>query len=88
MRGHRPPIWLVSKVNRSENGVTMTNIHRRLDADMAQRILQDDPVFLHEIEEGVLQEMLESEMTEHRGNAPTRVRPSVVATATATSREH
>src|SRR5215208_1573401 len=41
-----------------------------LDAQMAQGILLDDPNFLHKIVERVLQELLESEMTEHLGAAP------------------
>jgi putative transposase len=48
----------------------MTKDHRRLDAHMAQGILLDDPDFLHEIVERVLQELLEAEMTEHIGAAP------------------
>jgi putative transposase len=48
----------------------MTQDHRRLDAQMAQGILLDDPNFLHEIVERVLQELLEAEMTEHIGAAP------------------
>jgi putative transposase len=48
----------------------MANDHRRLDAQMAQGILLDDPDFLHEIVERVLQELLEAEMTEHLGAAP------------------
>src|SRR5215212_11122725 len=52
------------------NGVTMTQDHRRLDAQTVQEILLDDPDFLHEIVERVLQELLEAEMTEHLGAAP------------------
>jgi putative transposase len=48
----------------------MTQDQRRLDAEMAQGILLDDPDFLHEIVERVLQELLEAEMTEHIGAAP------------------
>src|SRR5215213_3509815 len=48
----------------------MTKDHRRLDAQMAQEALLDDPDFLHEIVERVLQEVLEAEMTEHIGAAP------------------
>lgn len=48
----------------------MTNNHRRLDAEVAQGILLDELDFLHEIVERVLQEMLEAEMSEHRGAAP------------------
>ena len=48
----------------------MTTDHRRLDAEVAQGILLDDPGFLKEIVERVLQELLEAEMTEHMGAAP------------------
>jgi putative transposase len=48
----------------------MTNDHRRLDAQTVQGILLDDPDFLHEIVERVLQELLEAEMTQHIGAAP------------------
>src|SRR5215210_5206738 len=51
------------------NGVTMTKDHRRLDAQMTQGILLDDPNFLHKIVERVLQELLEVQMTEHIGAA-------------------
>ncbi len=37
---------------------------------MAQEILLDDPTFLHEIVERVVQQLLEAEMTEHIGAAP------------------
>jgi putative transposase len=52
------------------NGVMMTHDHRRLDTELVQGILLDDPGFLHEIVERVLQELLEAEMTEHLGAAP------------------
>ncbi len=48
----------------------MTNDHRRLDAQTVQGILLDDPDFLHEVVERVLQELLEAEMTQHIGAAP------------------
>ena len=48
----------------------MTTDHRRPDARMAQEVLLDDPAFLREIVERVLQEVLEAEMTEHIGAAP------------------
>jgi hypothetical protein len=48
----------------------MTNDHRRLDEETVQGILLDDPDFLHEIVERVLQELLEAEMTQHIGAAP------------------
>src|SRR5919112_4634070 len=51
-------------------GATMTKDHRRVDAGTAQEILLDDPGFLKEIVERVLQELLEAEMTEHIGAAP------------------
>ena len=48
----------------------MTQDHRRLDAQTVQGILLDNPDFLHEIVERVLQELLEAEMTQHIGAAP------------------
>src|SRR5680860_1396468 len=52
------------------NGVTMANDHRRADAELVQGALLDDPGFLKEIVERVVQELLEAEMTEHIGAAP------------------
>lgn len=48
----------------------MTEDHRRLEAATAQGVLLDDAGFLREIVERVLQEVLETEMTEHVGAAP------------------
>lgn len=48
----------------------MTEVHRRTDTRMAQGILLDEPDFLREIVERVLQELLKAEMTEHIGAAP------------------
>ncbi len=48
----------------------MTTDHRRLDAQTVQGILLDDPDFLREIVERVLQELLEAQMTHHIGAAP------------------
>ena len=48
----------------------MTIDHRKVSAEIAQGILLDDPGFLREIVERVLQEMLEAEMTHHIGAAP------------------
>ena len=48
----------------------MANDHRRLDAELAQGVMLDEPDFLREIVERVLQEVLEAEMTEHVGAAP------------------
>jgi putative transposase len=48
----------------------MAEDHRRLAEEVAQGILLDDPGFLKEIVERVLQELLEVEMTEHVGAAP------------------
>jgi putative transposase len=48
----------------------MAKDHRRLNAELAQEVLLDDPGFLRQIVEKVLQEMLEAEMTEHIGAAP------------------
>ena len=48
----------------------MTQDHRRLAEEIAQGVLIDDPTFLKEIIERVLQELLEAEMSEHIGAAP------------------
>ena len=48
----------------------MTTDHRRGDAQIAQEALLDDPAFLREIVERVVQQILEAEMSEHIGAAP------------------
>ncbi len=48
----------------------MAEDHRRADAQLAQEVLLDDPGFLREIVERVVQQVLEAEMTEHIGAAP------------------
>jgi putative transposase len=48
----------------------MADDHRRVDAELVQGALLDDPNFLKEIVERVMQELLEAEMTEHVGAAP------------------
>lgn len=48
----------------------MANDHRRTDARIAQGALLEDPGFLKEIVQRVVQELLEAEMTEHVGAAP------------------
>lgn len=48
----------------------MTEHHRRTGAQMAQGLLLDEPDFLREVVERVLQELLQAEMTEHVGAAP------------------
>ena len=48
----------------------MATDHRRADTRMAQEVLLDDPGFLKEIVERVLQRLLEAEMIEHLGAAP------------------
>jgi putative transposase len=48
----------------------MAEDHRRVDAQSVQEVLMDDPSFLREIVERVLQEMLEAEITHHIGAAP------------------
>jgi putative transposase len=48
----------------------MAKDHRRVDVQMAQEVLLDDPAFLREIVERVVQQLLEAEMTEHIGAAP------------------
>src|SRR5215212_2081009 len=53
----------------NRNGVTMAKDYRRPEVRMAQETLLDDPDFLREIAERVIQEILEAEMTEHIGAA-------------------
>ena len=48
----------------------MAKDHRRLDAELAQGVLLDDPGFLRGLVERVVQELLEAEMSEHVGAAP------------------
>jgi putative transposase len=48
----------------------MTEDHRKVSEQLAQGILLDDPGFLREVVERVLQEMLEAEMTHHIGATP------------------
>jgi putative transposase len=48
----------------------MATDYRRADAELVQGALLDDPGFLNEIVERVLQELLELQMTEHIGAAP------------------
>jgi putative transposase len=48
----------------------MTQEHRRVDTQMAREILLDDPGFLRQIVERVVQRLLEAEMTHHIGAAP------------------
>ena len=48
----------------------MAKRHRRLDEELVQEALLDDPGFLRGIVEGVLQHLLEAEITEHLGAAP------------------
>jgi len=48
----------------------MAHYNHKVDEQMAQHILLDDPSFLKEIVEKVLQELLEAEMSEHVGAAP------------------
>lgn len=48
----------------------MAKDHRRLAEEVVQGILLDDASFLKEIVERVIQELLETEMTEHLGAAP------------------
>jgi transposase-like protein len=48
----------------------MANDNRRISEEVVQGVLLDDPTFLKEIVEGVLQELLEAQMSEHIGAAP------------------
>lgn len=47
----------------------MAKDHRRVDAELVQEVLLDNPGFLREIVEIVVQQVLEAEMTEHIGAA-------------------
>jgi putative transposase len=53
-----------------DGGETMAKRHRRLDEELVQGALLDDPQFLGQIVEVVLQQLLEAEITEHLGAAP------------------
>jgi len=48
----------------------MARDHRRVDAQLVQEVLLDDPGFLRELVERAVQQILEAEMTEHVGAAP------------------
>ena len=48
----------------------MAYTHRRLDEELVQGALLDDPEFLRQIVERMLQHLLEAEITEHLGAAP------------------
>src|SRR5215210_18046 len=52
------------------NGVTMAKDHRKVEAELVQEVLLDDPSFLRELVERAVQQILETEMTEHLGAAP------------------
>jgi transposase-like protein len=45
----------------------MTQDHRRVDPQMTQEVLRDDPAFLREIVQRVVRQILEAEMSEHIG---------------------
>jgi transposase-like protein len=65
----------------------MAEDHRRSDEKLLQALLLEEPEFLRQIVERVLQEMLEAEMTEHIGAAPYPSEPTCApGSATATSR--
>jgi putative transposase len=61
---------LVFEVNQSKRSKTMTTDNRRVDAELVQEVLLDDPGFLREIVEWVVQQILEPEISEHIGAAP------------------
>ena len=46
----------------------MANNHRKVDTQLVQEVLLDDPGFLREIVERVVQQLLEVEMTHHIGS--------------------
>src|SRR5215208_2703406 len=51
-------------------GATMATDPRRVGEELVQGVLLDDPGFLREVVERVIQQVLEAEMTEHIGAAP------------------
>jgi transposase-like protein len=48
----------------------MAKDHRRVDVELVQEVLLDDPGFLRELVERAVQQILEAEMTDHIGAAP------------------
>ena len=63
----------------------MATDHRRVGAQVAQGVMLDEPDFLRELVERVLQEVLEAVMTERIGPLPTSVPTPARASVTATS---
>jgi transposase-like protein len=65
----------------------MAKDHRRVDAELVQEVLLDDPGFLREVVERAVQQILEAEMTEHVGALPlTSASRDALGSVTATSR--
>lgn len=48
----------------------MADHNRRVEKEQVQEVLLDDPNFLKELVQRVLQQVLETQMTEHIGAAP------------------
>ena len=65
----------------------MTTDHRRVEAGTAQEVLLDDPSFLREIVERVVQQILEAEMTEHIGASPYENEPKTALGSVTATRE-
>jgi putative transposase len=53
-----------------QEGATMATDHRRVTEELTQEVLLDDPNFLRQVVERVVQQMLEAEMSQHIGAAP------------------
>src|SRR3954454_19474657 len=54
----------------SRRNKTMANHNRRVEKEQVQEVLLDDPNFLKELVQRVLQQVLETQMNEHIGAAP------------------
>jgi transposase-like protein len=65
----------------------MAKDHRRADAELVQEVLLDDPDFLREIVERVVQQLLEAEMTEHIGASPYENEPKTALGSVTATRE-
>ena len=64
----------------------MAKDHRKLDTQLVQEVLLDDPGFLREIVQRAVQQILEAEMTQHLGAAPYERVEGRTGSVTATSR--
>lgn len=66
----------------------MAEPHSRHNQKLVQQVLLDDPEFLREIVERILQQLLEAEITEHIGAAPYERTDNRKGSATVTNHGH